>query len=270
MTRFKDLILTSEFNKSSDFPSVEVKLHPFTLAMKFDSKDVLLHASYTGPLNPWMNSLCWLIKGKTLNELSAFTWKTWEESFKDDQHFWDLKQEEEERFFHKPIELLKAALDVFRGKEYLYQEESPLICRCFGVRESDILEHLQAEKVPTLDSLAGVSKAGMGCRSCVPQLKRWLVLHETKKHSHHYKEKAVSEWLLEIDYMLSCFPHSLEWKMEVQKFKGNQVIISFDKDVSQKDEEKIGKELQDFLGASVDPDLGFFLRRARHFSKANG
>lgn len=270
MKKFKDLLATGAYNHKLDFPSVAVSLNQHSLQIRFDSRDVVLSAAYTGQMNPWLSSLCYLIEGKTLNEISRYNWKSWENVFKDDQTFWDLKQEEDGLFFHESLELLKAALDVFSGREYLYQETSPLICRCFGVRESDVVAFLKKQETATLDGLSGETKAGMGCRSCVPQLKRWLVLHESKKFSHHFKNRPVSEWLLDIDYMLSCFPKALEWKMEVEKMKGTQVAISFDKVVSQKEEESVAKELQDFLAAGVDSDLGFFLRRARHFSNAKG
>lgn len=270
MTRFKQLFIEKAYNSAVDFPSVSVTYHQHTLSLRFNGKDVLLYAGYTGEANPWLSSLCYLIEGKPLHELLKFSWKNWEEAFKDDPSFWDFRQEEGEKFFLPALELLKAALDLYRGREYLYQEASPLVCRCFGIRESDILEHLRSEENPTLETLAGASKAGMGCRSCVPQLKRWLVIHDSSKEKRYYKNKPVADWLLEIDAMVSRFPKASEWKMEVESFKGKQVVISFDKNVSQREEEATLKELQDFLGASVDEDLAFFLRRSRHFSKASG
>lgn len=266
MIKFKELINDQSFNKDLDFPSVTVKLLHHTLSLKFDAKDVVTGAAYTGAPSPWMSSLCYLAINKTLSELLSFNWNVFDEAFRNDQMYWDIKQEEEPHVFNKHFEILRAALDIFRGREYLYQESSPLVCRCFGIRESDILDHLQSEKLPTLETLAGVSKAGMGCRSCVPQLKRWLVLHETNKRSHHFKNRPVSEWILEIDYMLSCYPRADEWKMEVSSMKNNRVVISYNKSVSQLEEEKTLKDLQDFLGAALDSDLAFFLRRARHFS----
>lgn len=270
MKKFKEFIINNSYNHKLDFSSVSVAMGDHSLHLKFDSKDVVLSAAYTGRANPWLSSLCYLVEAKTLNEISQYNWKTWENTFRDDQTFWDLKQEECEHFFHAPLELLKASIDVLRGQEYLYQETSPLICRCFGVRESDVVAFLKKLENPDLDALSGDTKAGMGCRSCVPQLKRWVVLHETKKFSHYYKNRPMTDWLLDIDYMLSCFPKALDWKMEVEKMKGTQVAISFDKDVSQKEEETVAKELQVFLAGGVDEDLGFFLRRVRHFSKAKG
>ena len=270
MKKFKDIISEGAFNKKMDDASVSMGLEAHTLYLRFDSKDIILNATYSGPQSMWLESLCYMIKDKTLNFAMQMNWSTFEQAFKEDQTFWDFRQETQDDFFCKPLELLKATLDVFRGKEYLYQETSPLICRCFGIRETDVLEHLQKNETPTLESLSGETKAGMGCRSCVPQLNRWVMLHEGKKHAHHYKDRPIVEWLLDIDYMLSCFPEAEAWKMEVMSFKRTQVLISYDKDVTQKEEEATAIKLQDFLGASVDAGLGFFLRRARHLSKARG
>lgn len=269
MKKFKDLLFHSAYNRPLDFPSVSASLGEHTLSIRFDAKDIVVNAGYTGKVDPWYSSLCFLIEGKSLSEISRFSWEEWKRVFREDQDFWETFEGEEEKFFHHPLELLKACLDIFRGREYLYEEASPLVCRCFGIRESDILEHLQTNENPTLETLAGVSKAGMGCRSCMPQLKRWFTLHESKKFSHYFKNRPVAEWLLDIEEALNRFPESKDWKMEVQGLKGRQVSISFEKDVSQNEEETTGKELQLFLGEAVDPELAFFLRRARHFSKAS-
>jgi hypothetical protein len=270
MTKFKTYLTENSFQKKIESPSVSVTLRDKTLHLRFDSKDLVAEASYEGSNDFWLASLCGLILNKSVAEISSFTLKTWEEKFKDDQLFWDLRTELGHPFFFAPLELLHAALDILRGREELYYEQSPLICRCFGAREEDVLSHLKNNETPTLDSLAGENKAGMGCRSCVPQLERWLVLHEKKERKHFYKERPVADWLVDIDYMVSCFPKAQDWKMEVTGMKGAQVSISFDKEVSQREEEAVAKELQDFLSASIDSDLGFFLRRARHFSKAKG
>ena len=270
MKRFKDFFIDTSLNISVEVPSVSVTLDPYTLTIRFNSKDVVIKAGYLGPLNPWMSSLCYLIQGRNLSELTEFSWKKWESVFQSDQTFWDHYDEERCKFIHKPLEILKASLNVYQGREDFYQEESPLVCRCFGVREKEIIDYLQTENNPSLESLGNVSKAGMGCRSCVSQIKRWFLIDEAKKNHRFYKDRPLVDWLLEIDRVLVKFPKSNDWKMEVSIFKGNQVTILFDKDVTQREEEITGTELQDFLGRSVDVDLSFFLRRARHFSKANG
>ena len=152
------------------------------------------------------------------------------------------------------------ALDVYRGREHVYGEASPLICRCFGVRESDVVALLQSEEVVTLEKLAQETKASMGCRSCLPQLKKLLNLPgESEKRLIAGKSKA--DWILMIDEALKVFPFTQDWQMRVEEFSRNTVIITYERAVSQKEEENMGRKLQGFLGSETTPDLVFFLRR---------
>lgn len=253
-----------------ELPSVSVALNAHTLFIRFDSKDLVVNATYSGKPNPILASMCYMIQDKPLHELMKFSWQTWKDYFKDDQNFWDYILEEEEFFFHKAVELLRASLDVFRGREYLYKESSQLVCRCFGVREDDILNHLKFEKDATLDSLITATKAGMGCRSCVPQLKKWISHYELKQSKHFYKDKPMAHWLLLIDEALKEFPHKDSWHMEVDSIKGSQVVVSYFREASQSEEEKMNLELQSYLRDRVDTDFAFFLKRDRHFSNAKG
>jgi bacterioferritin-associated ferredoxin len=269
MINFKDFI--GGLHKAPiENPSVQVtsKVTAQTLYLKFDNQDVVIKASYSGQVDPWLGSLCSIVSGKTLNEMTTLCWKDWAQTFEHDQSFWDLKSEKEDEFFFASLELLKASLDTYRGREYLYKESQSLICRCFGVRENDVLDYIKSTDDPTPEGLATVSKAGMGCRSCVPQLTRWLSIQMPKTQAHFYKEKPRAHWLLEIDYMLSCFPEAADWKMEIESFQGTQVSILFDKKVSQAEEENVSIQLQDFLAAALDSDLSFFLIRNRQRSNA--
>jgi bacterioferritin-associated ferredoxin len=269
MINFKDFI-SGLHNSQLESPSVQVssKVSGHTLYLKFDNKDVLAKASYTGPTHPWLGSMCAIMNGKTLFEMTSLSFKDWDQAFEHDQTFWDLKAEKSEDFFFRPLELLKAALNVYRGREYLYKDSESLICRCFGVRENDVMDYVRSTDDPTPEGLATNCKAGMGCRSCVPQLTKWLSINLPKTQNHFFKEKSRAHWLLEIDYMLNCFPESADWKMEVKSFQGNQVSIHFDKIVSQNEEEEVSVRLQDFLGAALDSDLSFFLILNRQRSKA--
>lgn len=270
MKKFKDFFDNCLFNKVLDNPSVSVKLDDHTLFLRFDSQDVLLQASYSGIANPWISSLCFLIEGRPIKTLINFNLQNWQDHFKEDLFFADVFDSQQDIFIHKPLELLKAALHVYLGKDHLYSISDPLVCRCFGVRESDITEHLKKEKNPTLNTLADSTKAGMGCRSCVSQLNRWMALEDLANSKRFFKDKSLADWIIEIDLQLSCFAKASDWGMEVSSFKNSQVVITYQKEVSQKEEEIVGKDLQDFLASSVDPDLVFFLKSSRHFSKAEG
>ncbi len=269
MKSFKELFQSEAHLHSNFIPTVSLKLkdHSYTLNLKFSAKDVISEASYNGKANPWFSSLCELVQGKSLHEALHINWKNWDEAFKSDQSYWEFKQDQQLEVFLSALELLKATLDVYRGRDFLYQPTSPLICRCFGIREADITDHLKSQKDPSLLTIASSLKAGMGCRSCVKELKRALMLHSPKIRQRVYKDKPMADWILEIDYMLTCFPEALDWKMQLDSFKGKQVVISFAKDVSQREEEEVAGRLQLFLSAGVDDGLGFFLRRDRQRSK---
>lgn len=262
MTSFKEFA-QGAFNSAIEIPSSQVSsASGHQLQLKFNSKDLVTVVRYQGPVNPWLASVCFLAEGKPLEELLTLSWQNWDEAFSDDQLYWDLKAEKIQDVFFPEAELLQSALNIFRGRDYLYKPQDALICRCFCVREHDVLKFIREHDDPTPEALATATKAGMGCRSCVPQLTKWLAGHATKPQGHYYKEKSRANWLLEIDYMLSCFPEAADWKMEVSDFHGQQVTILFDKDVSQQELEETSIRLQDFLGAGLDEDLSFFLRRS--------
>ncbi len=270
MIKFKDLI-DGLNHKSLEAPtvSVDLKNKPKSIHLKFNTVDVVVDASYSGQIDPWLGMVCEFAKGKSLTSLTTVCQSDFLRSFGNDQLLLDFLSEHENEIVHEALELLKAAIHKYQGREYLYSQNSSLVCRCFGVRENDIISYLQTSEHPTLEELSSKTKAAMGCRSCLSQIKRWLV-NTDKDPSHYYKEKTRANWLIEMDYMLSCFPDSESWKMAIESFQGQQVIISYDREISQTEFEEISVKLQDFLGPALDADLSFFLIRSRQRSNASG
>lgn len=267
MISFKEC-LEGKFQGRLDFPSVTLRSSTgHEIFLKFTSKDVLTEMTYEGRKDPWLGALCALVAGKTLNQLEELSEKDWDQFFQADQVYWDHKADTVDAVYFLPSELLKASLDKFRGRDYLYREPDALICRCFGVREQDVLDYVRSAEEPTPEGLAIVTKAGMGCRSCVPQITKWLSHHGPKSASRFYKERSRADWILEIDALLKTHTLAADWEMEVESFQGTQVVISFTKEASQKEIEAVTLKLQDFLGV-LDSDLSFFLRRSRHLSNA--
>ena len=262
MTRFKDLLESGSHREQNFVPSVSLSLKEHSLHLKLNQKDIVTEAAYSGKANPWLGGLCEIIKSRDLQSLLSLSRQDFDSYFKDDADYWTHREDSSDDIFAPEIELLKATLDSYRGRDDLYLEKSPLICRCFGVREDDVRNFLKVEKDPTLEKLSASTKASLGCRSCLPQLKRWLMIEKGDTKERVYKGKPVADWLLEIDYMLSCFPQSLEWGMKLESFKNRMVIISYTKATNQKEAEEVGVELQRFLAAGVDEGLSFFLRRA--------
>ena len=270
MTSFRDLFVSRSHLHSLSTPSISVSLAESSqnLEIRFDAKDIIIEAAYQGKSDPWLSSLCALLPGLSLHRASQLDHSLWEESFKNDQSYWEFRGEIEKQIFFPALELLRAGLDIYRGRDYLYQESSHLICRCFGVREADVLDYLKQDAEPTLEKLSTQTKAGLGCRSCVPQLKRWLAISSPSLRERFFKNKSHADWLMEIDQLLESFPLAREWSMNIESFKQGQVIISYQKEVSQKEEEVVAGKVQGFLASGTDPDLAFFLRRAAHRSNA--
>ena len=163
MKSLKDFLTQEKFNQSINDPSVSVfwAKTAHSLMLKFDSKDILIEVGYTGASNPWLSSLCAISLGKNFETLTQLSIQEWKNEFGQDQFFWDLFSEREEDIFFEPLELLKAALNKYVGREHLYKEESPLVCRCFGVRESDIFHYINTKSTPTVADLGIKTKAGM-------------------------------------------------------------------------------------------------------------
>lgn len=255
MTSLRNCLLEESFNRKLENPSVSVnyKVSGHTFSLKFGPKDLIVEAAYEGPKDMWLSSMCFLLQGKNAQAAGELNLKSWEKFFQEDQEFWDLWTEKSQDVFFIPLELLRASLDRYQGREYLYKEASPLICRCFGIREAD----LKADH-----SLK--NKAGMGCRSCKPQLEKWIKETEAgQKKIRHYKDRPLADWVLLVEEKLLEFSRLSDWKLEVESFKDKAVIISYQKSATQREEEETSKLLQAYLGAEVDPDLGFFLRRSR-------
>lgn len=262
MTEFKNFLSFPKHNKTLFDANASATHEGTTLFLRLDPKEKIVAASYQGEPDVWMESLCEILKDKSLPEAGLIDFSHWEQNWKDDQFFWDMKLESGDRIFFPPLELLHAAIDVYHGREFLYHEESPLICRCFGVRERDVLNFLKTAKEVTLEELGKATKAGMGCRSCVPQLRNWLKI-PAEGNARFYQSRPVADWILQIDNALVRFPLASSWKMAVESMKGNVVMIHYDYPAGQKEEEEATIRLQRFLAEASDPGLAFFLRRSR-------
>lgn len=261
MLKFKELNL-KYFNNKIEAPSVSLNYNKTMLQLRFDSKDRLTEVGLEGFSNIWLSAICNWALNKTVSDLKSLSWKELDHFYKADQHYWDTKQEKMNNLFFPEKEHFLAAVSLFLGKEAQYKPQSSLVCRCFDVRENDILTYLKTSSQPTLEELGTNFKAGMGCRSCIDQLRRWLP--SKSQNSKTFKNRSYSDWVIEIDYLLSCFPKASDWKMELKSFRHNQVIIEFNADVKQSEEEEVVQELQSFMGAGLDPELSFFLVRSRH------
>jgi len=265
MISFKEICALNSFEKKIQDETVSLSFGNKSLFIRFDSKDQVIACSYTGGFDLWLNSLCFLMMEKNISALKQLSKEDWLKTFRDDLFFQEISEPLTLSSPFYPLEMLKALLHTYLGRDDLYKEESPLICRCFGVREKDLLD-LHNKDIKFSD-LHLHSSAGLGCRSCSSQVKKWWGESE-EREERVINGKTKADWLVEMDYFLSCYPKALDWKMQIRSFKKSQVLISFDGNYPQREIESENEKLQDFLAAGLGLDLSFILIRREHLEKA--
>jgi NifU-like protein len=68
-------------------------------------------------------------------------------------------------------EALEAAIANYKGEDYVHDnEESPLICKCFGIDESKIVRAIKENNLKTVEDVTNYTKAGGACGSCIEKI----------------------------------------------------------------------------------------------------
>ena len=70
-------------------------------------------------------------------------------------------------------EALQAAIANYRG-EKLPKEDSEVVCECFGVTETEIVDAIQHNNLTTLEQVTDYTKAGGGCGTCHERIEEIL------------------------------------------------------------------------------------------------
>ncbi len=103
-------------------------------------------------------------------------------------------------------EALEAAVAQYKGEEYVHDnEDSPLICKCFGIDEAKIVRAIKENNLKTVQDVTNYTKAGGACGSCIEKIEDVLnrTLAEMEgdayyknqcehAHSHDEEEKEIA------------------------------------------------------------------------------
>ncbi len=77
-------------------------------------------------------------------------------------------------------EALEAAIANYRhGKSGKKMLEGKVVCNCFGVTEEEIVRVISENALTTVEQITNYSKAGGGCRACIPDLE--AILQRTRQ-----------------------------------------------------------------------------------------
>lgn len=248
MINFKE-ISQLDYRKPLLAPTVSSEGFGYKLSLRFDKKENLLEARYSGDNNVWFNTLCYFLEGKNYLELKNINKNSLKYFFQEDTTFIECFEDLEQKVFHPSFELLNLALDTYKGQLRSYSELSKIVCRCSGATEEDILSLIH--EVESLNDLSVKSSAGLGCRSCIKQLEKYF----SRKTVRRYKDLSNADWILKAEALLENSPYQ---DLEIKSFKNGMLILSSGKAMKQEEEEKLTLVLQDYF-ETLDRDLSVLL-----------
>lgn len=248
MISFKEISLL-DFRKPLLAPTIVSRGFGHELALRFDKKENLIEARYSGENNVWFNTLCYFLEGKNYLELKNINKNSLKEFFRTDTVFLECFEDFEQKVFHPSFELLTLALDTYKGQLRSYSEHSRIVCRCSGTTEEDILNLIH--EAESLNDLSMKSSAGLGCRSCIKQLEKYFTRNEVRR----YKEFTNADWILKAQALLEKSSYQ---DLEIKTFKNGVLVLSNKRSVDQLGEERLTLELQNYF-ETLDPDLSVLL-----------
>lgn len=71
-------------------------------------------------------------------------------------------------------EALEAAIANYRGEKKPEVDKGEIVCQCFGVTDEKIKRVIRENNLHTVSDITNFTKAGGGCRSCIPDIEKIL------------------------------------------------------------------------------------------------
>ena len=162
---FEKLQKENRFLQSLIAPTIELSwkgLYPSQMSLTIDKRDHISGFSYQVHENsqdiPLYEALGEITLNKPIERVQFLGWEDFDQFFANDKKYLAYKNSSNCPLFTAPLQLFYACLAEYRGERYITQTpDSPLVCRCFGVLEKEILHYLQksTSKEMNLKTLTG-------------------------------------------------------------------------------------------------------------------
>ncbi|MDY6968219.1 MAG: Fe-S cluster assembly protein NifU [Spirochaetota bacterium] len=122
------------------------------------------------------SALTEMVKGKTVEEAQKIT-------NKDIVEYLGGLPEQKMHCSVMGKEALQKAIANWQGIEVLAEEdtEDRIVCQCYEITEKYIKKVISENNLETVEDITNYTKAGSGCSSCIPELKK--ILENSRKQS---------------------------------------------------------------------------------------
>jgi bacterioferritin-associated ferredoxin len=227
------------------------------LKILLDDFEVIQSFSYTQVnLNEEKILLAYLsfkLIGMHIENASLLSHSNFYQDLKHDLAFIEYYQSDDIPVVSKTFVLVREMISEYLGQRIFNIKTEHLICRCFNTTRENLKDIVSKHNVKTYAELSAHSQAGLGCRSCLNEVKSFLP-QEVLRKPKLYLEKTHANWILDISRVLEF--HQIN--LEIKSFDQGVLILAGD--TSLKDNEiEYNKNLKNLLDQDLDADLVVFL-----------
>lgn len=214
---------------------------------------------------PYFSALSLLIQNLTVTEALELSHEDFYDFFDGDDLFHELLSTGHIPLIQLPLILLRDAIFQFTGEENILEHRAnELICRCFGVYESDLKKLIASERSFELVDVIKKTHVSAGCGSCRGDVEE--IYHEvrfthptvmslnTLTPTGKIGDLTTAQWVMKLDKAIENFKGQnalLDLDVEIVKFKYPELRLKIHTAPEKLDPDKLKEKLEYFLTQSV-------------------
>lgn len=231
--------------------------------LDIDNKDRINQFAYEYQgikgLIPYFSALSLMTKGLTLIEASELSNEDYYDFFEEDEVFINLMESGYIPLIELPLILLKEAINQYTGEEIFENSKTQeLVCRCFGVYESDIKSLIENERSFELIDVMKKTCVGGGCGSCMGDVE--AIYHNARlafpqiqkpgSLTENSGKLTTAQWVMKFDEEINKFKIQnglAELDVEIMKFKFPELRLKIHNKPNELDPSKLKDKMEFFL-----------------------
>ena len=188
MGLFRQLQNNPRYCQAHSSSSVTVKIETPYFAqvdLEFDRHDHLASFCYSVKKDcfdlPIFEALAHLVIGGSIEQVEIIGFGELDQFFGKDKDYLSYRDDGDRSLVNIPLQVFYRALASYKGQDMPRQESSPLVCRCFGVFEREIVNYIEKQEQVDLKKINGELLAGAGCTRCSEDIQKYLKRFELQR-----------------------------------------------------------------------------------------